>query len=183
MFGEVLPDGMVVVNKWTFRWNPMSQKISGFPILSILSGEIWLECIQRPNPGVIWEHRRISPDFFKGASAYEVALANGFVGTVDEWLASLIPTISFSALNVGVVTTPKLELDINGRGLLPSKPYGDFILDMAHVYYADGSFVEVTGCTKEEFTGASFVKIPADDWLILKGDAVSIVVSYLGDLT
>lgn len=160
----------------------MSQKISGFPILSILSGEIWIECIQRPNENVVWEHRRFSPELFNGASAYEVAVANGFEGTVDEWLASLIPTISFPALNVGVVTTPKLELDVNGLARLPSKPYGDFILDMAHVYYADGSFVEVTGCTKEEFAGSSFIKIPPDDWLILKDEVVSIVVSYLGDL-
>jgi len=38
----------------------------------------------RPKPPVIF-----NSDRFKGLSAYEVAVANGFEGTVEEWLLSL----------------------------------------------------------------------------------------------
>jgi len=39
----------------------------------------------RPKPPVIF-----NSDRFKGLSAYEVAVANGFEGTVEEWLLSLV---------------------------------------------------------------------------------------------
>ena len=38
----------------------------------------------RPKPPVIF-----NSDRFEGLSAYEVAVANGFEGTVEEWLLSL----------------------------------------------------------------------------------------------
>ena len=44
------------------------------------------------------------------ATAYDVWLSNGNVGTVDEFLASLMPTLEFH-----VNTNGELEVTINGN--------------------------------------------------------------------
>lgn len=52
--------------------------------------EVSVEIGQDPVPSLELEFANIGP---RGLSAYEVALANGFVGTEAEWLASIAGTI------------------------------------------------------------------------------------------
>ncbi len=160
----------------------MTNRISSFTPIDILSGEIWLEAIHRPGVGAPWQHRRIRPGLLKGKSAYDIAVAHGFVGTEEEWLASLEPKLDFVQLGVGLVTTPRLPVDRYGMALLPSKPYGGFFMDLAHVYYTDGSFIEVTGLSKVVLNGNHYVRLPPEDYELIKGNISGLVVSYLGDL-
>jgi hypothetical protein len=136
----------------------MSQKISSFPVTQLLTGEIWLEIIQRQYDDEKFKHLRISP----------------------EQLASFT---KFVTLNVGIVTTPKIPIDANGLAPLPNKPYGDILFNMAQVFYPDGSSIEVTGVVITESEGVYYVTLPADDLVELGSNAVSLIVSYLGDLS
>lgn len=135
----------------------MSQKISSFPITQALTGEIWLEIIQRQYDDEKFKHHRISP----------------------EQLASFA---KFATLNVGIITTPPILIDANGLAPLPSKPYGGFLFNMAQVYFNDGSSVEVTGVVVTELEGLYYAALPEADLVELGPNVVSLVVSYLGDI-
>lgn len=114
----------------------------------------------------------------EGKSAYELAVAEGFVGTVEEWLISLKADISLVDLKVGIVTHSGLLLSPEGTVTLPQPAYGDIMLNTVIVHLKDDSIVEVTGVTLEGLT----LSLNQEDFLELKEDAVSITVSYLGDL-
>jgi hypothetical protein len=65
--------------------------ISGMDSLITISGDEFLEVI-RLEPDGKWKNYRLLVSKIRsnaGLSAYEVAVQNGFVGTVQEWLASL----------------------------------------------------------------------------------------------
>jgi hypothetical protein len=81
-----------------------------------------------------------------GLSAYQVAVANGFVGTEAAWLASL------AAHRFLLYTTPKTLVEAN-RILLPHKPHGALLFNMALVYDADGVVLEYEGITVLNETG------------------------------
>ncbi len=134
----------------------MSQKISQYPITQVLTGEIWLEIIQRQYDDEKYTHHRISP----------------------EQLASFATGVK---LELGLLTSPHLPIDANGLAALPKKPLGGFFLDMAQVYFADGSFVEVVGVKVVGIDGVYYAKLPEEDLPELEG-VVSLVVSYLSDL-
>lgn len=65
--------------------------ISGLDSLLSISGEEFLEVIRLEADGTFKNYRLLVSKIRNnaGLSAYEIALQNGFVGTVDEWLASL----------------------------------------------------------------------------------------------
>lgn len=65
--------------------------ISGLDSLLSISGEEFLEVIRLEADGSFKNYRLLVSKIRNnaGLSAYEIALQNGFVGTVDEWLASL----------------------------------------------------------------------------------------------
>lgn len=122
-----------------------------------------------------------SPDALgvRGKSAYELAVENGFEGSVEEWLASLVGG-EFSSLKVGLVTAKQIPLSSEGTATLPGRPYGDIMLNMAIVHLLDGSILEVTDVSVDT---ANILKLNQEDWLVLSEQAVAVTVSYLGDLT
>jgi hypothetical protein len=65
--------------------------ISGMDSLLTISGEEFLEVIRMETDGSYKNYRLLVSKIRNnaGLSAYEIAVQNGFVGTVDEWLASL----------------------------------------------------------------------------------------------
>lgn len=66
-------------------------KISSMELLQVVSGEEYFEVIKRDGSGR-YQNYRVSVDKIRtnvGMSAYEGAVENGFVGTEEEWLASL----------------------------------------------------------------------------------------------
>lgn len=82
--------------------------ISGMSPLGILTGDEILEVSQRDSQG-IWKTFSIQISRIRtgtGLSAYEVAVKNGFVGTEQEWLASLQGKSAFEiAVALGYVGT------------------------------------------------------------------------------
>lgn len=67
-----------------------AQKYSGF-ILKVrkVSDYMSLSITGKINSEQKLKGKIFDPDFINGASAYEIAVANGFVGTEEEWIASL----------------------------------------------------------------------------------------------
>uniref|UniRef100_A0AB39CD30 N-acetylmuramoyl-L-alanine amidase n=1 Tax=Pseudomonas phage RVTF4 TaxID=3236931 RepID=A0AB39CD30_9VIRU len=65
--------------------------ISGMDSLISISGEEFLEVIRLESDGSYKNYKLLVSKIRnnQGLSAYEIAVQNGFVGTVDEWLASL----------------------------------------------------------------------------------------------
>lgn len=66
-------------------------KISSMELLQVVTGEEYFEVIKRDGSGR-YQNYRVSVDKIRtnvGMSAYESAVENGFVGTEEEWLASL----------------------------------------------------------------------------------------------
>lgn len=113
-----------------------------------------------------------------GKSAYEVAVAEGFIGTVDDWLVSLKADISLVDLKVGIVTHRELTLSSEGTVELPQPAYGGVLMDTVIVHLNDGSVIDVMGVTLED----NVLSLSQEDFLELESIAVSITVSYLGDL-
>lgn len=122
----------------------------------------------------------VDPSIFgqPGKSAYQVAVDEGFEGTVGEWLVSLKADITLVDLKVGLVSLHSLNILPNGTVVLPQQPYGGIILDMALVQLNDGSSIEVTGVTVE----GSTLRFLPEDYLEIKDIAQSVSVTFLGDL-
>lgn len=83
----------------------------------------------------------------------------------------------FGELGVGLVTARHLPLSSDGTVELPTKPYGDVLLNMALIHLADGSVVEVMGVSLDGYT----LSIPLED-LDQLTNPKAVTVSYLGDL-
>lgn len=62
-------------------------------LLDIQGREIYIEVIERSDPTTVWTNRRYRLTDLQGSdgqSAYELAVANGFEGTLQEYLTSLV---------------------------------------------------------------------------------------------
>lgn len=84
---------------------------------------------------------------------------------------------SFEALGVGLVTAERLPLSADGTAIIPTRPYGGVLLNMAMVHLSDESVVEVLGVTLD----GQVLSIQAEDQLQLN-NPVAVTVSYIGDL-
>ena len=111
--------------------------------------------------GTTWSKVEVAVQ--NGKSAYEVAVANGFVGTEAQWLASLKPAElqsqldSFSTLNPELVTT---------------KTVG---------YYYGGS--NTTLGSGPTFTAANLITVKVGDVLFIRGmSAATLALSFQGKL-
>lgn len=78
----------------------MKRKISQFDELVTIEGDVWIEAIYRTSGLQPYQHVRIDPRVLggggdggivgaNGKSAYELAVDNGFTGTLEAWLTSL----------------------------------------------------------------------------------------------
>lgn len=105
--------------------------------------------------------------------------------------AGLIPITTGVGLNVefvdrdslipkkGIVTASKLPIRNDGTVVLPQKPYGGVLWDIALIYLTDGSVLEVTDVYIEN---EKILVIQPTDYEVLKDIAVSATVSFIGDL-
>lgn len=84
---------------------------------------------------------------------------------------------SFEALGVGLITAERLPLTEEGTVLLPTRPYGGVLLNMAIVHLNDESIVEVLGVNLE----GQVLSLQEEDLLQLN-NPVAVTVSYIGDL-
>lgn len=107
----------------------------------------------------------------RGMSAYEIAVYRGFVGTEEEWLGSL---------SMGLVTAKKLLISSTGTAVLPTRPFGDILHNLAMIHLTDGSVIEVTDVTVRSEDGVWLLQIDPDDFDQLRDMAVSLTVSYMG---
>lgn len=84
-----------------------------------------------------------------------------------------------NGVNIGLVTISKLPIEDDGTLILPSSPLGGLLFDMAIIYLADGSVLEVTGVKVMEGNIAHF---QSDDYAVIKDIAQHATVSYIGNL-
>jgi hypothetical protein len=63
--------------------------LSGFSLLQSLAGDEYVEVVKRTADGTFKNYRILSNKLRTGASAYDSAVATGFVGTEAEWVATL----------------------------------------------------------------------------------------------
>lgn len=88
---------------------------------------------------------------------------------------------SFDELNVGIVS-PKLGLTDQGNAVLPSRPYGVPIFNMAMLHLIGGTTINLDGVHFVEDNGTYLVQLETADYERFKDEALYITVSYLGDL-
>lgn len=116
---------------------------------------------ERTPPGIVVTVQQGAP----GASAYQIAVAHGYQGTEQEWLAGGAYRLT---------TTGKTPI-VGNRMLLPSVPIGDVLFDMALVYDADGAVAEYDGVTVAvDPNGTAYAVLNEPDEIVGFG-----VVSYL----
>ena len=80
-----------------------------------------------------------------------------------------------------LLTAQWLPVGPDGRAPLPSKPLGDFVLDIGLAFLVDGSMVELMGVKPQEdpANGRWYAVIPPEDILELAGQIGALTVSYL----
>ncbi|AEH03590.1 tail fiber protein [Pseudomonas phage PhiPA3] len=81
--------------------------------------------------------------------------------------------------NQGLITAEKLPLQEDGTAILPQPPKGGILLNLAIIHLNDGSVIEVTGVHVRDDV---ILVIPTEDFATLQDTAVSVTVSFIGDL-
>lgn len=95
----------------------------------------------------------------------------------------LDPTTIETGIRVELVTVSNIPYAVDGTGLLPSLPLGDFVFNTARLTRSDGSIIEVDGITKEiDVAGNVRVRILNADHLLYGTDIATITVSYLQEV-
>lgn len=71
--------------------------LSGFDLLQTLTGTEYVEVVKREPDGSFKNYRVFTNKLRTGASAYDVAVINGFEGTEADWLKTLIGKSAYQA--------------------------------------------------------------------------------------
>jgi len=97
--------------------------------------------------------------------------------------SELVNSVSdFASLGVGVLTVKEAEILPGGVALIPNKPFGDFLFNQAIVHLNDGSVVDINGISYLSINDEHYVKMNVNDYNQLIDIAVSMTVSYIGNL-
>lgn len=104
-----------------------------------------------------------------GKSAYQSAVANGFKGSEESWLSTVVG----GGFAYALFTTAKIVIE-NNRMLLPSEPNGAMLFNMALVYDADSAVTEYDGITVTSSGGQHYACFNETNAVVGFG-----VVSYL----
>lgn len=84
--------------------------ISGFDTLLTLAGDEFVEVVKRMPDGSYKNYRTIASKLRTGKSVYDIAVANGFVGTEADWLETLRGESAYdTAVRLGEYTGTEAE--------------------------------------------------------------------------
>ncbi len=99
----------------------------------------------------------------------------------NQVLDTLLPEGTGGGSAIQVITAEGLVPNLDGHVLLPQKPLGDLIWNMALIYLSDGSAMEATGVSWIEDTNDTVrLVIPQEDLDFLHAPIDSVTVSFLG---
>lgn len=104
-----------------------------------------------------------------GKSAYQSAVANGFKGSEELWLSTVVG----GGFTYALFTTAKIVIE-NNRMLLPTEPNGAMLFNMALVYDANSVVTEYDGITVTSSDGQFYACFNEPNAVTGSG-----VVSYL----
>lgn len=113
----------------------------------------------------------------------KIPVSTGIGLSVDFKTPQELELGSGTVSGLAVYTAKRLAIIEGGRALLPHKPIGDFLLNVAIVHLNDGCIVEFIDITLVELEGRFYVQLPIESFTEFSTNAVSVTVSYVADFS